>query len=106
MGAERFITFAGGSSAAVAFKTALRSAHRDYGTAGYTGTIAEKSEFQFVDPPENLKELNHYQLETWIKEKMDNIDYKDPPFWDDKWGPAACMKVGETDFYFFGWSST
>lgn len=114
MGAEVFVNFSEGKTAQAAFDAAVERALYDYGHAGYTGTIGEKHEFIMVDPPENVDQMNHADLEEWCYQQIDSAiqqsrdegtNAKLPP-WDDKWGPAACVKVGEEDYYFFGWASS
>lgn len=107
MGADTFIVHSEGKTAQAAFDAAVSRAQYDHGHAGYTGTIAEKYEFQMVPPPANLADMNMREVEDYIYGlfRFDN-EPKDRPFWDDKWGPAAGMKVGEEDYYFFGWASS
>lgn len=107
MGAETFVTFSEGDTAEKAFFNAVQQAQYDHGHAGYTGTIAEKYEFKLVDAPENVADMNHREVEDHIMSlfRFDN-EPGERPFWDDKWGPAAGMKVGERDYYFFGWASS
>lgn len=82
MGANTFLTEARGSTAQEAFDSAVAAAQYDHGHSGYTGTIAEKSSFKVVtgDP--------------------------DPDRFDDKWGPAGCIALGDDLFVFFGWASS
>ena len=82
-----------------AFTELVQQAQYDYGHSGYTGTIAEKDSFKMVELP---KEKNVYDF---IEECLDNED----GFWNDKWGPAACIKEEHRDeiiYHFFGWASS
>jgi hypothetical protein len=93
MGATTFITKATGKTAKSAFKVAIKEAQYHYGHSGYTGTIAEKQDFIEVTLPKGEDPVK-------FADKM--ID--DPRF-DDKWGPAGCVKIDKDTFLFFGWAS-
>ena len=111
MGATTFVTTAKGTTADDAFRAATEDARYEYGHGGYTGTIAEKSEYRLFTLPEGMtprqvirlalsgaptpEELaGHRELLEQIAETA-----------DDKWGPAACLKTGEEEYTFFGWAS-
>lgn len=106
MGAQTFIADVESESCAQAFKEVTDQARYDYGHAGYSGTIAEKHEFQCVDGPDDVASMSTGDIYAWIDEQLTNVNGEDPPFWDDKWGPAACLKVGDGRFFFFGWASS
>ena len=101
MGADTFATRAHGSSANEAFQSAVKRAQYDYGHAGYTGTIAEKSSFLMLTPsPEKVQDLKlggylHYEHDDPLWKKVDN-----------KWGPAGCIDLGDGEYFFFGWASS
>lgn len=96
MGAETFFTKARGKSAQEAFDEAVRRAQYDYGHAGYTGTIAEKSSFvEFPNIPEGQTPRQY--AAALINECHPDVD--------NKWGPAGCVKSGEDEYLFFGWAS-
>jgi len=100
MGACEFINVAKGKTAKEAFSAAVKQARYDHGHAGYTGTLAEKGGFVFISNKraDTLKEAEEL-ASTLINEGDDRVD--------DKWGPAGCIRVGETDTYvFFGWASS
>ena len=84
MGAEYFSEFKIGTykSANEAFNELLISASYENGHCGYTGSIAEKSYFKMVDLPKRTR------LPEFLS-KADEID----GFWQDKWGPAACVEL-------------
>jgi hypothetical protein len=109
MGAETFSQLAYGRTAAEAFTAAQEQARYDYGHAGYTGTIAEKSSFQMANvPAERLAELQAADHPYY------DYDSQDPNWeqFDDKWGPAGCINLGPKEpgklhkFLFFGWASS
>lgn len=100
MGAATFSERSAGKTAQEAFNVAVEQAQWDFGHAGYTGTIAEKSEFIVLKPtPERLAEI---KAASWF-------DYNgEDPLWeqvDDKWGPAGCIDLGDGEYLFFGWAS-
>lgn len=98
MGANTFSQFQAGAKRAVAFKEAVEEATLDYGRRGYTGTLAEKDEFELCGSASTLAEARD------MAEKM--IDDGDERI-DDKWGPAGCIDVLEPKgFLFFGWASS
>ena len=87
-----------------AFKELIEEERYEHGHGGYSGTIAEKSEFKMVNRKDGEDEdqvVNRY-FDT------------DGHFCDDKWGPAACVdmgvdaqcKPGERLFVFFGYASS
>lgn len=103
MGAEQFVTSAKGKTAAEAFKAAKDEAYYDHGHRGYTGTIAEKSEFKMV---------TRNQGET-VENCVDRYLADEDHFCQDKWAPAACIEQGPDEkfpelkvFWFFGWASS
>lgn len=114
MGAESFFVKQKGiyRNANEAFLEAVEEAQYEYGHGGYTGTIAEKQSFKMVDVPPRKDPLK-------FASEIENED----GFWQDKWGPAACVEVkgswlqnergerykGKRNFkvfYFFGWASS
>lgn len=96
MGACDFWTIAEGASAQAAFEAAQRRARHDHGHAGYTGTIAEKSSFTLLTPPDGE------DASAFARRLLDEGD----PRVDDKWGPAGCVKTADGAFLFFGWASS
>ena len=98
MGAQQFTHEATGKTPAAAFDTAQEDARHEYGHGGYTGTIAEKSGYRLLPVPDG--ENPRVFITRWM-------DDDTPPAWfDDKWGPAACIKTGEDEYTFFGWASS
>lgn len=90
------MTRAKGGSASDAFNEAVDQAHYDYGHQGYTGTICEKDSFVMIPLPEGIDPESYADL------LIDNQDTRI----DDKWGPAGCFQLSETEFFFFGWASS
>ena len=95
MGDYVFITTAKGSDARNAFISAVREAQYECGHGGYTGTIAEKHNFNVIPLKEGLEPREY-------ADKL--IDDCDPRI-DDKWGPAGCFDLGGGRYFFFGWAS-
>lgn len=96
MGASTFSEFAKGTSRKEAFRQLVEDAQYEYGHGGYSGTIAEKSEFVVCGQAKTRKEA-FALADKLIDEGDDRID--------DKWGPAGCIDVEEGGFVFFGWAS-
>lgn len=98
MGASTFMNFSEQKTAMDAFKTLRDQAAWESGHGGYTGTIAEKSEFIMVGPVvETVEEAREV-----AKALIDSDDKRI----SDKWGPAGCIDVRGGGFLFFGWASS
>lgn len=97
MGACTFYQSAEGRTAQEAFKLAREEAAWEHGHGGYTGTIAEKDSFKLVNLSEEI-----IKDQVLLSAKIDELI--DTEF-DDKWGPAGCVKTGENTYLFFGWAS-
>lgn len=101
MGSADFRSTSAGKSAKEAFNRAVERAQYDHGHGGYTGTIAEKTEFVMIACPEGVSPEDH--VANLIEDNDERID--------DKWGPAGCMVVrpptknAEGVYLFFGWAS-
>ena len=96
MGAEVFYTKVKGDSAESAFKKAKEDAFYMYGHRGYTGSIAEKSNFVVIPLPEGI------DPGTYVDQLIDECDARI----DSKWGPAGCLSLGDGEYVFFGWASS
>lgn len=96
MGADQFSCTAKSKTATQAFNAAVNKAQYDHGHSGYTGTIAEKSEFVMIVPNEG--ESPEDCAERLTEERDKRID--------DKWGPAGCIDCGNEKYLFFGWASS
>lgn len=104
MGAEFFKVVAKGDTAKEAFDAAVKQAEHDQGYGGYTGTIAEKTEFVMIeDVPGFNKDrpVMSTVADLWVNKLMGDHD----PRIIDKWGPAGCIWCGYNKYMFFGWAS-
>jgi hypothetical protein len=115
MGATTFANVGRGATAQDAFGGLVSSARYEYGHGGYTGTIAEKQGFTEFPVPAGV---TVEQLVRWVEDfDPSTPDASEIPaahlalvqkiyrVYDDKWGPAACLKVKEGEWVFFGWAS-
>lgn len=109
MGAQNFTTTAFGKDAREAFAAAVRDAAHMNGHGGYTGTIAEKSDFVELPTPKRIDPRTFITVAENIAFAHDEDERvaqskKLPPshrsnathaarLLDDKWGPAACFKL-------------
>ena len=97
MGATTFVTIEDGESPDTAFDKAVEKAKTLNGTAGYTGTIAEKTAFTVIGKPvENMEQAN---------DRIDHLFETNDHRIDDKWGPAGCIELPDNKYIFFGWAS-
>ena len=96
-GAEDFAVFAEGSSAAEAFKNARQEALAAYGNSGYTGTIAEKTEYAMA----SNRPLSEEEAKAIIGEAFEGGGR-----FGDKWGPAGCIQLATGGYVFFGVASS
>ncbi len=109
MGAATFRDSGTGKSAKEVFHELKEEAAYEFGHGGYTGTIAEKHSFREFTPP---KGMSVQEFINAIEDYDDEEDNKDVPsevkrawaVYDDKWGPAVCVKDGDR-YIFFGWAS-
>ena len=86
MGAETFVVMKKGvfKDANEAFWQAVEDASYEHGHGGYTGTIAEKDSFKMLELPKGK------QIGKFIEECLEE---NETGFWNDKWGPAACLEI-------------
>jgi len=105
MGAETFATVGRGQNVAEAFENAVRRARYDYGHAGYTGTLAEKSSFTLIEMPNDFEQVIPSRDER-VQRYADKLIEDCDPRIDDKWGPAGAIYLGGHDWLFFGWASS
>jgi hypothetical protein len=101
MGADEFLVKQTAISAKRAFILAVEDARDEYGHRGYTGTIAEKSSFRMIVPPN----------EEGSEEYANSLLELDDHWVCNKWGPAGCILLEEhedgTNMYlFFGLASS
>ena len=95
MGASDFWTKASGKTAKEAFSAARTEAQYESGHGGYTGTIAEKHSFIVLEPTAGTTP------EAFARALAEGADDR----YEDKWGPALCVKLGEGKWLFFGVAS-
>ena len=107
MGAEHFDTTIPNPDPNLAFNMAVEAALWDYGHAGYTGTIAEKTSFVTFTPPEGhsadeaiaaLEAFGNVAAPSWIPSNIVEA-------YDDKWGPAVAVPYAG-GWRFIGWASS
>lgn len=108
MGAETFMNSGSGKTVAEAFRTAVEQAQYDHGHAGYTGSLAEKSDYVEIAipsdfmPTEEPKKRARGYADKLINDSDGRID--------DKWGPAGVIVVskekGKVTILIFGWASS
>ena len=96
MKAEYFEQKAKGATAKQAFDNAVAEAAYNYGHAGYTGTIAEKDSFEIIKKPEGID----------LREFIESDEVQNSELVNDKWGPAACIGLGNGEYVFLGWASS
>jgi hypothetical protein len=96
VGSNTFICTAKGADASKAFAVARANALHEYGHRGYTGSIAEKRDYQVIPLPDNTDPRGY--AERLIEE--------DDPRISDKWGPAGCVRLSADEWLFFGWASS
>lgn len=96
MGANTFMVAVCGENAKDAFNEACDSARYEYGHGGYTGTIAEKTNYVSISLPHGM------DAESYARKLIDNDDSRI----FDKWGPAGCILMNDGQYLFFGWASS
>jgi hypothetical protein len=100
MGATEFFTHIKDhgkpATAAEAFEVAVYSALYDHGHSGYSGTIAEKHNFDVIESAPTPMLRARAIAEKMVEDGDERID--------DKWGPAGAIRT-ENGWLFFGWAS-
>jgi hypothetical protein len=97
MGATEFLIVSNGASPQEAFGRAVEEAQYESGHGGYTGTIAEKHSFKMITVPQREDPVQF----------AEEILYEDDGHWvQNKWGLAACVKLTDTKYLFFGVASS
>lgn len=94
MGGTDFSVIKKGKTAQAAFVAAVEEARYNRGHSGYTGTIAEKRSFVEVAVPVSK---DPYSFASELSES--DVRY------EDKWGPALCVRLSEDTYMFFGVAS-
>ncbi len=133
MGADEFYAYGYGESARDAFRNAVANGRDQYGHRGYTGSIAEKSDYRVVKLPDGIT------ADVWISTINDAVlfaggdteekrrarvaahlgQHDSDELYDqavrlerqvlDKWGPAGAIRLDNGDskiqkWMFFGWA--
>lgn len=104
MGAEVFQTVAKGETwhADDAFAAAVAEARREHGERGYSGSIAEKTDYVEIEcslPPDADRKTK-LMIACAFADALCKHDER-----IDKWGPAGAIKLGNDEWLFFGWAS-
>ncbi|AEJ38747.1 hypothetical protein TPY_0548 [Sulfobacillus acidophilus TPY] len=104
MGARPFFAYAEASDVQEAFRAAVAEAQWLYGHSGDTGTIAEKDAVRVVTPP---RPMTDDETCVWA-ETLLNEGPDDPQLdWiEDKWAPAAAVRLNAGGWLFFGWAAS
>ena len=95
MGASSFSNSGKGKTAQEVFTRLVEDSRYESGHS-YSGEIGMKSSFKMVTLPEGMT----------IDDFVDKCFEDDSHFSQDKWGPAACVKVADGHWLFFGWASS
>jgi len=99
LGGAEFFTEGKGATVDEAFRQAREEAEYDHGHSGYTGTVAEKTEFVLI-PDSEWK--GKYDPMWYAGKLMRDDDSRI----DDKWGPAGAIQLDKGRWLFFGRAST
>ena len=81
-GGSDFQEYVNGSDARRCFAEAVQNAKYDYGSGGYTGTIAEKDSFKIV----SRTPMTEHQATEYMEANISR---------NDKWGPAFAIPIAE-----------
>ena len=123
MGAESFMEIRKGKNAQEVFDRLVEDAQWDHGHAGYTGPIAEKSEFLEFSRPKGMSRdsvikmvdrLDSVRFLTDGQPDVEALQALYPKFdmlkvyktYDSKWGPALCIELPNKEYLFAGWASS
>jgi hypothetical protein len=108
VGASTFETYRDGTDVHDAFSDAVEEAGWEHGHDGYSGTIAEKTEYEII-----TRQPMSYDDATRL---ANDLLHRDDPRVADKWGPAGAIPVRQPTspaeqsdpdgWLFFGWASS
>ena len=118
MGATTFSTTQRGTTAAEAFREAVRRAQYESGHGGYTGTIAEKDDFKVFTLPQGMElrtfvnKVQRWDLasdkSTYTVGALQTLENA-AEIANDKYGDAVCVEIpqstepdGTRAYVFFG----
>jgi hypothetical protein len=105
MGAQSFMVRQSGSTLSEAFQSAVNQAQWDYGHGGYTGSIAEKDDVREVRTPKIL--MTDDDKIGWASSLLhEEIADSQWEWINDKWGPAAALRLSSGEWLLFGWASS
>lgn len=108
MGACDFWVQMAGKTVKDAFWAAVEDAQYMNGNGGYTGSIAEKHEFEVFKAPAGMRPEDWACLiiEEGTSEAYANRLARAQRVANDKWGPAVAVPRGENQWIFIGWASS
>lgn len=102
MGARAFLVVVDEKDLLTAFRAAVAEAQWYHGHGGYTGTIAEKDRVQVVQPPRSMTDEEKKAWATQLLE--DGVDDPTLAWIENKWAPAAAIRLDASGWLFFGWA--
>lgn len=115
MGALSFDVSSREPNVETAFWNCVREALAEHGNDGYTGTIAEKYEFEIFHPPRGVSAeqfAEDLRRASW-EEPVDLSRYETPEafasaaaVYDYKWGPAVAIPEADGGWRFCGQASS
>ena len=118
MGAENFVAETTAATAREAFNALREEAQDEYGSRGYTGTIAEKDAFIELTVPAGVTAGDFIEWAWATIDPYGEVTPEEIPaehralakragrILDDKYGPALCVKVAEGRWRFEGYAAT
>jgi len=103
MGARPFMVESDIPDLLTAFRQAVEEARWEHGHGGETGTIAEKDQVREVRPP---RPMTDEEKVAWAWRLIeDEEDEPDLDWIQDKWEPAAAIRLDTGAWLFFGWAA-
>jgi 3-hydroxy-3-methylglutaryl CoA synthase len=108
MGLQPFVTRSWGDTPVEAFRNAVHDAYREYGSGGYTGSIAEKSDFVLIEKPDGVTPIAYAKK---LMRHEDNDEGCTQEFLNHvsiaRRGNRMCAAIQETEesWLFFGLAS-
>jgi len=84
-----------------AFDKLVEEAYYDYGHAGYTGKICEKSDFIYIpiNIDVNVNVLEHHLYESNFELLFGENAKQAEDIYCDKWGPALCFDTNDATVF-------